>query len=128
MENLVEHFRDRKFPETFEPSSARGDIERFQEIYGSGRLFGDDLFVSEEPEVQEAVRSLARRLSEDLRSHLELSEAGGDTDSDPEFTVTYNGWVPISTPVGGGYCAYGGYNYSTGVCAYWGIARCGWAK
>lgn len=36
MENLVEHFRDRKFPETFEPSSARDEIERFQEIYKSG--------------------------------------------------------------------------------------------
>jgi|RhiMetdeSRZDD1v2_1073273.scaffolds.fasta_scaffold580304_2 hypothetical protein len=128
MENLVEHFRDRKFPDTFEPSSARDEIERFQELYSSGRLFGDDLLVSEEPEVQEAVTSLARRLSEDLRSHLDLSEAGGDADGDPEFKVTYNGWVPIQTPLGGGYCALGGYNFSTGVCAYWGVGRCTWAK
>jgi hypothetical protein len=126
MENVVEHFRDRKFPETFEPSSARDEIERFEEIYRSGRLFGDDLLLSEEPEVQEAVRSLVRRLSEDLSRHLDLSEA--DAEGDPKFTVTYNLSVPMEKPVGGGYCAIYVYDYSRGICAYWGIARCGWAK
>jgi hypothetical protein len=126
MENPVEHFRDRKFSETFEPSSARDEIERFQEIYRSGRLFGDDLFLSEEPEVQEVVRSLARRLSEDLRRHLDLSEA--DIEGDPKFTVTYNGFQMHETSLGGGWCASWGYNYVTGVCAYFGVVRCGWAK
>lgn len=123
MQNIVEHFRNKKFPREFEMSSeTERAAKNLEVIYEKGELYGDDLLVSNVENVQRTVTDLANALSRDMKRHLGLSE---DLDYGKlSFTVTYNGRIPIKQELGNGYCAYGALDFDTMQCVYDGIAAC----
>jgi hypothetical protein len=76
--DLPAHMRNRKFAHTFQPSpETRNVMERVDRQYREGKLYGDDLLISTDREVVEAVAKLAEGLASDLTSHLDV-EFGGD--------------------------------------------------
>lgn len=98
-----------------------------QRLYKAGELFEDPPITRESREVKESLERLSAALGSELwkigrERHPALAEAGEHTL--PRSAVLFNGMVLIESDLGGGWCAFGGYDYATGDCEYFGTGRC----
>ena len=128
-----------KVHQTDEIREAAAGIARLDD---AGELFESPGVVSQSREVKESlarftsavggeIRKIARERHPDLVAAGEhRPRPGGATPADhPVPIVLYfasRGTILIRTHIngGGGLCAYGGYNFDSGTCEYYGIGVC----